>query len=407
MIPIGGIIPEAIKKGLGNENGVITELITNEKLQQDIKDTVIPSFSLSDFLGIKEKIKQIADQMHQQALLTPDPNDDKIDFLKYMYDYVSRAPATHFMPDWFKDIMIYLTAMFNQISHNSVQFVFKKIYEFVTKIVLYTPEWIFNNTWFPSVVSKFSTISIGVVIIFTMLEGIKRMIRKSHTPFSDTLKKLPLAIGVSAATPYLFSNGLKLLNKVTKLILELGSDEIGLNKSHDIFSVTLAFEPLNVLAMLLFTILVSILCVPMLLLHARRWFDLTVVGMLTPLAMSARLFSSTEEYFNIWLRSLKNLTLVQLVYAVFITVLGIIMFATPNPTTFSGVFAKSLFMLGGIYRLAFPPQFVKRFDDNNTGMVKWFKQMRDFKDTKQVKTENFLVESARVAGKGFRFFIKR
>lgn len=415
MIPIGDVI--------FGKKGAVTELVTgDEETKNTVTDTihsainaVTPHFpSPSEWLGVKDKLKDIAAEMHQQALLTPDPNDDKIDFLKYMYEYADRAPLTHFMPTWFKDIMIYFTALFNQVAHNSVQFVFKHVYKFVTEIVLFTPEWIFNNEWFPDVVSKFSTLSIGTVVVFTMIEGIKKICNMSHTPFRETLKKFPIALGVSAATPFLFTGGLKLLNKVTDLILSLSSDTIGATTTaNSIFSMSLAFEPINIVIMGVFLLIVSFLCVPMILFNARRWFNLTILGLLTPLAMSAWLFNSTEGYFHQWLRAIKNLGLIQLVYAVFISVLGIIMFATPNPVTMKGVLAKALLEIGGIHALAFPPQFIKRFNISDEGSLKTFKHLKEYKEDKTEKidkykgtTEKALIKGSAIAGKITRLFKK-
>lgn len=415
MIPIGDVI--------FGKKGPVTQLVTDDaETKNAVKDTihsaidaVTPHFpSPSEWLGVKSKLNDIASDMHQQALLTPDPSDDAIDYLKYMHDYVGKGILTHYMPNWFNDFIIYFTAIFNQVAHNSVQYVFKHVYKFVTEIVLFTPEWLFNNEWFPDVVSKFSTLSVGTVVVFAMIEGIKKMCNLSHTPFRETLKKLPIALGVSAATPFLFSSGLRLLNKVTDLILSLSSDTIGAtNGATSIFSTSLAFEPINIIIMGVFLVIVSFLCVPMILFNARRWFNLTVLGLMTPLAMSSWLFRSTEGYFHQWLRSIKNLALVQLVYAVFISVLGIIMFATPNPVTMSGVLAKALLEIGGIHALAFPPQFIKRFNSSEEGATKTYKHLKEYQEDKAEKYEKYkgvsekaLIKGSAIAGKITRLFKK-
>jgi hypothetical protein len=413
-IPLG----EIAKQLFGEKHGVITELATNPKTRENIRegfiDKITPSLpSPSEWLGIKDKVNELAIKMHEKALLTTDPTDDKIDYLQYMYDYANHAPLTRIMPEWFKEIMIYIMASFNDVTHSSIQFIFKHIYKFVTEVVLYTPQWIFDNDWFSSVVSKYSTVSIACVIVFAMIEGIKRMCKLSHTKFTDTLKKLPLALGISAATPYIFTHGLKLLNKTTEMILKLSSETLT-NTDVSVVATSLIFEPINILMMIIFLIVVAVLCIPMVLFHARRWFDLTVLGILTPLAMSAWLFESTQSYFHLWLRNIKSLSMVQIAYAVFISILGILMFATPNPTTVAGIFSKILIMTGGIYRLAYPPQFIKRFDDNGGSFIQWAKQMKNFKDDKldqadtmKGKGEDILVTSAKYAGKGYRFFFKK
>ncbi len=407
--PLSGLAKEIFQP-----DGVITKLAKDESFKDKVIDKITPSFpSLSEWLGVKEKVKEIAEQMHQQALLTPDPLDDKIDFLEYMRHYVDSGVVSRFMPNWFKDFMIFTMAMFNQITHNSVQFVFTHIYKFVTEVVLYTPEWIFGNDWFPAAVSNYSILSVGCIMVFAMIEGIKRMLNMSHTKFSDTLKKLPLALGVSASTPFLFSTGLKTLNKFTKLIIELSSDTM-ITHNASIFAISLAFEPINVLMMLAFLIITVVLCVPMVLLHARRWFNLMMLGLLTPLAMGASLFDATHGYYQMWLRSIKNSAIAQLGYAVFVSILGLLMFGTPNPTTVTGVFSKSLLLLGGIHCMAFPPNFIRRFDDNGSGFYKMSKQLKEYSE-KQIDSvkgfreigENALVKGAYIAGKGYRFLFKK
>ncbi len=410
-----GVIPtREITKQIFDKEGVIPKLINNQTVKENLINNLIPSLpSPSDWLGIKDKVNKIALEMHKQALLTPDPLDDKIDYLQYMYNYADGALITKFMPDWFKDIIIYLLASFNQITHFSVQFIFKHIYKFVTEIVLYTPEWIFGNDWFPTAVSNYSMFSIACIIIIAMVEGIKRMCKLSHTKFRNTLRKLPLALVVTAATPFLFVNGVKVLNRLTKLILNLSSTTIALG-SPSIFATSIVFEPLNILIMFMFLIITTILCVPLILFHARRWFNFTVLGMLTPLAMSASLFESTHDYFQLWLRNIKNLSFVQIAYAIFISILGLLMFATPNPVTFTGVFSKTLLMIGGIHCLAFPPQLIKRFDSGGVGFAKSAKQMKEYTNEKIVNASKYkdngkeiLIKTASIAGKGIRFLFKK
>jgi hypothetical protein len=407
-----------LAKEIFQPDGAITSVVKNEVenhgLKDKILDVVTPSFpSPSEWLGIKGKVQEMADEMHRQALLTPDPNDDRIDFLEYMRHYVDGAIITRFMPNWFKDFIIYFSGVLSQVTNNSVQFLFSHIYKFVTEIVLFTPEWIFGNDWFPAAVSNYSMLSIGIVVIFTMIEGLKRMCRMSHTRFRDTIKKFPIMLGVSAATPFLFVNGVKLLNKATRFIVELSSSAMD-SGTISIFASSFFFEPINILFMVIFLIIVVIMCVPMVLLHARRWFDMIVLGMITPLSMSAWLFQSTEHYFHLWLRSIKNLAMIQLSYGVFISLLGVLMFSTPNPTTFIGMLSKSLVLCGAIYRLAYPPQFIKRFDDNGGGVMKWSKQMKEYAEDKikkgkqyKDKGEDALVTGAKIAGKGYRFFFKK
>lgn len=397
--------------------GAIPIIIENrDQIKSSLSEKVFSQFpSISDILGLKPKIAEIADHLHQKALLTPDPSDDKIDYAKYLYDYVSAAPLTHFAPDWFKEIVIYITAALGSSTNNAVQWLLSWAYKFVTSVVLWTPEWLFEGDWFPSSVFKFSVINMGIVVVFTMIQGIKRICRMSHTPLSYVLKRLPLAITISAATPYIFTHGTKILNKLTKFILNIGQAEIANNKALDIFASTVLMAPLNILIMIGFIVLTAFLCVPMFIVHGRRWFNLLIQGMLTPFAMSAFLFKDTKHYFNLWLSSIKESVNKQLIYAIFVTLLGLIMFATPNPTTFVGMLTKCMVLIGGLHTLAYPPSIVNQLAGHrDTGeilgstkeVVKKGKEI--WKKGKQVKisAESKLISGASIAGKFFRFLKK-
>jgi len=419
MIPIGDVI-------FGK--GVVTELSSNSDARDAIKDKIADiaevtsphSFfhipSISDWLGVKDKIHEIANEMHNRALLTSDPNDDKIDFLKEMYSQADGAVITHLMPNWFKEIVIYIGAATGEVTHNAVQTLLKWIYNIISSIVLWTPEFLFNNDWFSVTTGKFSIISIGVIILATMIEGLKKILKMNHTPLGDILKKLPIALGVSAAAPFLFTNGIHWLNKLTHIIMDIGKDEIGSNQLVGILNTSgLVFEPVNILMMLVFSILFLLTCIPMTFFHAKRWFDLLVAGILTPFAMSCYLFNSTHHLFHQWLSMIKSAGLKQLVYAIFVTIIGLLMFATPNPTTAAGVFSKLLIMLGGMYRLAFPPNFVKHLGSgsDNKNIADIYRELRhkkdnlvDTKDKIKGTSEDGLVKAASVAGKLYRKWFK-
>lgn len=377
-------------------------------------EKILPSFSLSDFLGLKPKVQELADQLHQQALLTPDPNDDNINFVQYLYDYVSAAPITRIMPDWFKEILILITGALNSYSHNFVQWLFKQTYKIITDIVMFNPaEWIFDNTWFPSSIQKFTLISIAIIILFTMIEGIKRMCKLSNTPFTETLKKLPIMLGVSCASPFIFTNGLKYLNKACKLVLNFASEEITTAGSASVWATSVMFDPVNLILMFVFIGVVCWNLFPLIVFNAKRWWDIVVNAVLCPLAMSAWLFRSTEHFFHMWLRNIKGLALSQLLYAAYVAILGLIMFATPNPITISGVFAKTLITIGGIYSVAHPPNVITQYDNGKYGIKEFKETYKNGKEkldkAKEVKTkgENVLVGGAKIAGLAYRIIFKR
>ncbi|GFN32577.1 hypothetical protein PCURB6_28370 [Paenibacillus curdlanolyticus] len=64
--------------------------------------------------------------------------------------------------------------------------------------------------------------------------------------------------------------------------------------------------------------------------------------------------------------------------------------------------------------MAFPPNFIRRFDDNGSGFYKMSKQLKEYSE-KQIDSvkgfreigENALVKGAYIAGKGYRFLFKK
>jgi hypothetical protein len=386
-------------------NGVVTEILQHPETLQRAQ-TDISNKAVDHVLSIKEKIAQLAEEMHQQALLTPNPDDDNIDFTKYIHDYIAAAPLAHLLPDWANDILAYITMSLTQSTHGLIHGTFRAVYNFITSIVLWTPEWLFSGNWFVPTITNFSIISIILVVIGSMIEGIKKILGMKHTPFFEIMKKFPITLCVSSLAPVLFIEGTKLLNKITHFILQFGVIDSSVNP---LSMLSFLFEPFNLILMMVFIILMVILCVPISLFNARRWFDFVMLGAVTPFAMCSMIFHWSEKYYHMWLRGITNAATTQIVLAGFISVLGLIIFGTPNPTTTVGLITKILLMCGGIYRLAYPPYFLTQVTNSYESISEWFdKTKRYYRNTevtgkKMVKgTDRGLIGGARIAGKIWR-----
>lgn len=400
LIPFVSVIADIFKK----KNGVVTEIIQHPDALQRAQDG-FTNQAINHVFSVKERIAQLAGELHQRALLTPDPNDDKIDFIKYIHDYIGAAPLTHFLPDSLKEFIALAMMTLTTSTHGIIHGIYGAIYKFVTAIVLWTPDWIFEGDWLPPTVAIYLILSLLLVVVMWMIEGIKKIFNLNYTPFMDTLKKLPIMLGLSALTPIIFAEGTKLLNKITKLILSLGTIDAGINP---LSQISLIFEPINLIFMALFLLLTIVLCIPITLFNARRWFDFLMLAVVTPFSLAAWLFNSTEHYFQMWLRGIRNVAFVQLVMAFFISALGIVMFATPNPTTFIGISSKCLILLGGTYRLAFPPRFLTQ-GDSYESLGQWYRNSKNYVIDSRNKvmrtaqiTDKSLVGGARIAGKLWR-----
>ena len=121
---------------------------------------------------------------------------------------------------------------------------------------------------------------------------------------------------------------------------------------------------INLIALIGFDLLLISTLIPVLLKAGRRWFDLMLLVISTPLALCTWIFDQHRHWFNLWWKNVKQLSLIQLIHATFITFMAIVLFATRGLIEPNMILLKILFIIGGFYRVANPPGFLKGFQDN-------------------------------------------
>ncbi|WP_338473383.1 hypothetical protein R4Z10_21285 (plasmid) [Niallia sp. XMNu-256] len=230
-------------------------------------------------------------------------------------------------------------------------------------MIIYTPIFLFDNEFFDHMIRIFASLSAGVVTLGSMIEGFKRILGLSSTSLKQIIARLPLLIGVCGFAPYLFVKAIEAMNNMTQMIISIGTSILGTSTHLPDLEFILVGEAFEVIGLFLFILLYIALLIPMMLNHGRRWFSMIALGILTPFAMLGYVFDSLKNLHQGWWTSLKGLFLVQIVYSIFVTILSLLMFAVPFPTTIEGLFAKLLVILGGLYMLAIPPQSVKKYFD--------------------------------------------
>src|SRR5690606_19438467 len=109
--------------------------------------------------------------------------------------------------------------------------------------------------------------------------------------------------------------------------------------------------------------------IPVLLQNFRRWFELLVLAVVSPLALSCSVFKAHEHFYHIWLNAIKKKSLTQLVYAIYLVIIGTLMFGTKTPETGLDLLTKLGIMIGGLYSMANLPLFIRSYMDNNTTSV--------------------------------------
>jgi hypothetical protein len=270
----------------------------------------------------------------------------------------------HALINWFTELPVHIT----QWSVNLLTWV----YELISALVLQTPLWLFKNTWFTDTSLVFSSISIGIILILTSYESIKQILKRKHSDFTKIIKRLPLAIIGAGAAPYLFQKTFEFLNLLSQSITQIGASEI---RSED-FMTAAKLSGIDTATLMGFDIILILILIPLILHTGRRWFDLLTLGVMTPLALTCWIFDDYRYLFNMWWSNIKRLSLVQLVYASFICIMGIFIFGTRNIIEGNGFYMKLLVVIGGLWRLANPPSFVVRNGDSGKDVTHIFKDLK-------------------------------
>jgi hypothetical protein len=270
----------------------------------------------------------------------------------------------HAVINWFTELPVHIS----QWSVNLLTW----IYELISALVLQTPLWLFKNTWFTDTSLVFSSISIGIIIILTSFESIKQILKRKHSDFAKIIKRLPLAIMGAGAAPYLFQKTFEILNLFSQSITKIGASEI---RSENFITAS-KLSGIDTAALIGFDIILILILIPLILHTGRRWFDLITLGVMTPLALTCWIFDDYRYLFNMWWSNIKHLSLVQLVYASFICVMGIFIFGTRNVIEGNGFYMKLLVVIGGLWRMANPPSFVVRNGDSGKDVTHIYKDLK-------------------------------
>jgi hypothetical protein len=279
------------------------------------------------------------------------------------------------------------------------------IFHFLSKIILQTPLFIFNNPFLKNASLTFALTSITIVTLLTVFESFMQMFKQNHTPFKTILKRWAIVAGISGFLPFAFETGFTFLNKLTNAISSIGTLNGG-DSSGFINGGTMGF--FDTLIIILFDLSAIALLIPVCLQSGKRWWDILCLSAISPLALSSWVFDRHRHYFNAWWRNIKSLSMVQLVYAVFLLLMGIFIFSTQSiQGGITALIIKLLIVIGGLLRLSNPPSFVTRMtgdksdifdqydegkstlkDIYNTLTFKNFRPLQFFKSQSATKQQN-------------------
>lgn len=276
--------------------------------------------------------------------------------------------ATNFF-DTLNGIIEWCRALPTEIAEMSVNLM-SMLYELCATLILKTPLWIFDNEWFSNTTYLFSLISLGIVSVLTIIEGIKRMTAQlkgkrtsSVMDLKDIARRWFIVAGATTAIPWLFQKFFQVLNYISDFLISMGGDTM---------TAVSGFENLqlfDVLILIAFDAVLISSIVPILWQNGRRFFDIMVLGVTTPLALTAWIFDDYRHLFKQWWNNLKQQSLVQVYYSLFLLVLGWFMFGVPTPTYFTGMLVKLLIVIGGFSRMVNPPRLISGKLDTGGGLT--------------------------------------
>lgn len=266
---------------------------------------------------------------------------------------------------------------FGNFHENMAQFsidLFSQFYYTLTRVVLYTPIYLFNNPYFQDATLTFSGISVFLVSILTMIESIKQMLKKKHTDFKTIMKRYFVAVTASGFAPFIFEKAFILINKITDAVLKIGTAGVQNQNIADY----LVMSNFNLFILLVFDLAILAMMIPIFLQNGRRWFDLLSLSVITPLSLTAWIFDHYKHLHSKWWSQVKHLSLVQLIYAIFVVVMTLFIFGTRNITGGDGLLIKLLIIVGGLWRMLNPPRIVKSSTDVGSDVIDTY---NDYKGT--------------------------
>lgn len=322
-------------------------------------------------------------------LSNPTPNDT---FKSTSFSISSLNPIKPAM-DFYESISAYIDSWKDYLENlprimaeGSVTLM-SKLYELCASLILKTPLWIFDNEWFRNTTYQFSAFSLGIVTVLTVVEAIKRMasgMRTGKRPamkMKDILKRWGLVSIALSGVPFLFQKSFQILNSVSEKVISMGGNTM---RAVALPETIGAFD---LVTLILFNIALIATVIPVLWANGKRFFDIMVLGVITPFALTAWIFDSYRHLFNQWWNNLKHLSLVQVYYSVFLLILGWFIFGVPTPDTFTGMIIKLLVVVGGFARMANPPRIIadhmnigKGFDEVASGLDETKKNFQRSKD---------------------------
>lgn len=259
------------------------------------------------------------------------------------------------------------------------------IFSDVLKYILFTPLELFKSVTATSVLQKMCLFSGALVTILAMFEGLKRIVSMQYTPISQILFRYPIALCVSAASPFLFYYGALATNEMVKFMGIITNSSIVGTDYYSSILQGYGEHVMETIVVFIFLIVLIFYVFRILLYHANRWFGLLFNMVATPLAMSAFIFKPYEQVAIGWFKDSVKKLMIVVVHSFFLGLIGIILYApttefvADNVGVVKHAIVKILFSIGGLHMMLRPPQWISAWFDSGDNFNSTRKAFRPVK----------------------------
>jgi hypothetical protein len=203
------------------------------------------------------------------------------------------------------------------------------------------------------------------------------------------LKRLPIAVVGAGFAPKLFEWSFKGVDYITSSIIQVGKDQImAAVNNHPLIS---GFGWMDMIAIILFDLAFVRQMYPLFMDIASRYFKLLSLGALSPLAVSCWVFDEHRGWFDTWLDSIKRIMFMFLYWAIFLTIMGVLIVGIGGTITFKGLVIRLLIIIGCVQTMLNPPSMIKRYVERGDSLYDLIKDLKEtvtlekIKDQKEVK----------------------
>lgn len=272
-----------------------------------------------------------------------------------------KGPAFHLIPfsldDIVKEIQTYIHAKTDELHEFT-----STLFESITQLVLHTPITLLSNLYVQKLWWVFLGITVAMLMVMCVVEGIRMALGISKDGFLYFIGRTFMAfLGISVALPTMVYS-LDGVNRFVDFLLDQMFQTHGTSVSiGESLRETLASAGLGIITTFIFFVLFLFYMFKLVLIYGRRWFDLIASTIISPLALGALSFQSTAPFFGIWWKNVVHLYLMQIVHTVYIGILSIIVLAPNFFADANMALAKLILIIGGLWRISSPPNFMKNY----------------------------------------------